>query len=81
VYEAVRRRLAEELGLDPGAELRQAQAAVLRFDNASPLNGNSGAGPAPAPGRRSSLTSDRCCHVAHRTRHRHQLRHRPPAAR
>lgn len=81
VYEAVRRRLADELGLDPGAELRQAQATVLRSDNASPFDGNSGANPAPAPGRRSSLSPERCCHVAHRTRHRHQLRHCPPAAR
>ncbi|MFF3249263.1 BTAD domain-containing putative transcriptional regulator [Streptomyces sp. NPDC002870] len=80
VYEAVRRRLAEELGLDPGAELRQAHAAVLRADTASSLKRNSGWSPAPDSGRRSSLGSDRCCHVAHRAGRGHQRRHCPPSA-
>jgi predicted ATPase/DNA-binding SARP family transcriptional activator len=31
-YEAIRHRLAEELGSDPGAQLRQAHLAVLRHD-------------------------------------------------
>ncbi|MFI5615251.1 ATP-binding protein [Amycolatopsis sp. NPDC051903] len=32
VYENIRRRLAEELGTDPGSQLRQAHLAVLRAD-------------------------------------------------
>ncbi|MEU7480781.1 BTAD domain-containing putative transcriptional regulator [Lentzea sp. NPDC042327] len=32
-YEEVRRRLADELGVDPGAELQQAHQQVLRADN------------------------------------------------
>jgi DNA-binding SARP family transcriptional activator/streptogramin lyase len=34
VYRTVRRRLSEELGLEPGQELRELEAAVLRQDDA-----------------------------------------------
>lgn len=43
-FDAVRRRLAEELGLDPGAELASAHGAVLRRNG----GGRSAAGPVPA---------------------------------
>jgi DNA-binding SARP family transcriptional activator/tetratricopeptide (TPR) repeat protein len=36
VYDDGRRLLADELGLDPGAELREAHAAVLRGDTGAP---------------------------------------------
>ncbi|WNV83754.1 BTAD domain-containing putative transcriptional regulator [Umezawaea sp. Da 62-37] len=39
VYEDVRRRLADELGTDPSAELRQVHRALLRAD-AAPTRGN-----------------------------------------
>src|SRR5205823_10572009 len=36
VYRTARRRLADELGLDPGAGLRQLQQAILRGDPVEP---------------------------------------------
>ncbi|HVV18704.1 MAG TPA: BTAD domain-containing putative transcriptional regulator, partial [Pseudonocardiaceae bacterium] len=47
VYTDIRRRLAEELGADPGAELRQAHLAVLRADR----------GPTPTGNLRAPVTS------------------------
>ncbi|MFI9550729.1 AfsR/SARP family transcriptional regulator [Nonomuraea endophytica] len=38
-YERMRRRLAEELGTDPGAELRRLHACLLRDDPLSPSRG------------------------------------------
>ncbi|MCX5583179.1 AfsR/SARP family transcriptional regulator [Streptomyces erythrochromogenes] len=75
VYEAVRRRLAEELGLDPGAKLRQTHAAVLRSSTASPGQRDSGAN--QDPGRRSGHDTGCCCSTAHRMG---QRRNCPPAA-
>ena len=46
VYQDVRRHFAEELGLEPGAELRELEAAVLRQDPGLGLP----AGPAAGPG-------------------------------
>ncbi|EXG82401.1 DNA-binding transcriptional activator of the SARP family [Cryptosporangium arvum DSM 44712] len=44
LYQNVRGRLADELGVDPGEELREAFQRVLRQDSAEP-------GPSPVPGR------------------------------
>ncbi|MBH5338378.1 winged helix-turn-helix domain-containing protein [Streptomyces pactum] len=46
VFEEVRRRLADELGVDPSAELREAHLAVLRGGQRPPT-----VRPGPAPGR------------------------------
>ncbi|MER6787307.1 BTAD domain-containing putative transcriptional regulator [Streptomyces sp. NPDC000658] len=48
VYESVRARLAEELGIDPGAELREARDTVLHAPSASssgPRDGGNPRGP------------------------------------
>ncbi|MCO8275502.1 tetratricopeptide repeat protein [Actinoplanes sp. TRM 88003] len=50
-YQNVRRRLADELGVDPGEELREAYQQVLRQENAAPVSPPGGTGtPAPPPG-------------------------------
>ena len=49
VYEATRARLAEHLGLDPGAELREAHGRVLR-QQAGGTSGRAAAGRMVAPG-------------------------------
>lgn len=46
VFEDVRGRLADELGIDPSAELREAHLAVVRGEPGTPA-----ARPEPAPGR------------------------------
>ncbi|MFI8090769.1 AfsR/SARP family transcriptional regulator [Streptomyces sp. NPDC086080] len=49
VYRRSRRRLADELGVDPGPELSEAFAAVLRHRAGPPASGRTrAAGPAPA---------------------------------
>ncbi|MFD7501830.1 BTAD domain-containing putative transcriptional regulator [Streptomyces sp. NPDC059850] len=60
VYDTVRRRLADELGLYPGPELRQAHAALLRQDTATPARGRAEADWA----RHADQRSDRCCQVS-----------------
>ncbi|MFH9864220.1 AfsR/SARP family transcriptional regulator [Streptomyces sp. NPDC017202] len=53
VYDAVRTRLADELGIDPGAELRRARETVLRPGPG--VGGAAGSGPADArPGADAS---------------------------
>lgn len=49
VYDDGRRLLADELGLDPGAELREAHAAVLRGDTGAPAARATGHVPAQLP--------------------------------
>jgi DNA-binding SARP family transcriptional activator len=44
VFQAVRRRLAEELGVDPGDELREAYQLVLRQDAGGPVPAEHGPG-------------------------------------
>jgi DNA-binding SARP family transcriptional activator/tetratricopeptide (TPR) repeat protein len=56
-YAAVRRRLAEDLGTDPGAELQTVHRAILRGEPATPARFDPAAptpvpAPAPAPLRR-----------------------------
>ncbi|MDI3408013.1 AfsR/SARP family transcriptional regulator [Streptomyces cavernicola] len=51
VYAAVRRRLVDEQGVEPGAELRQAHEAVLRGDPAPAPQAPRPAAPAPPPAR------------------------------
>ncbi|WP_248294457.1 AAA family ATPase [Actinoplanes sp. TBRC 11911] len=46
VFETVRARLADELGIDPGRELREAQRRILQQTEAVPPS----AGPVPRPG-------------------------------
>jgi YVTN family beta-propeller protein len=56
-YRAARRTLAEELGLEPGQELRELEAAILRQDAALALDGGHpalAARPAERPRRRRS---------------------------
>jgi predicted ATPase/DNA-binding SARP family transcriptional activator len=62
VYTATRRMLVEELGLEPGRELREMEAAILRQDpslNVAPVGRGSATGlPAPATplvGRRQEI--------------------------
>ncbi len=57
-YETVRRRLADDLGIDPGAELRSVHLEVLRGD--TERMGAHASPPVPAPARtnlRAQLTS------------------------
>jgi DNA-binding SARP family transcriptional activator len=42
IYQEVRRRLADQLGVDPGQELREVHARILRQDNPMPGGGASG---------------------------------------
>jgi YVTN family beta-propeller protein len=62
IYQAARRMLVGELGLEPGPALQQLERAILRQDSALDLPGQSVADPAvdPAPGTgQSSLTRPR----------------------
>ena len=47
VYRGIRERLADELGIDPGYELREAQRRVLTQATAEPTREPVGAGPVP----------------------------------
>ncbi|MFI6940404.1 AfsR/SARP family transcriptional regulator [Streptomyces sp. NPDC050418] len=58
VYEDIRRRLRRELGVDPGAELRRAHAAVLRQEAPERPPGPPRANPAPAPAPVNTLPGD-----------------------
>jgi DNA-binding SARP family transcriptional activator/tetratricopeptide (TPR) repeat protein len=68
VFEDLRRRLSEELGVRPGAEITAAHQRVLRQDIPPASDGNTAvtsrlgspqhAGPPPAPGVRYSLPPD-----------------------
>ncbi|MEU8775774.1 BTAD domain-containing putative transcriptional regulator [Streptomyces sp. NPDC048606] len=56
-YEDARRRLAHELGVDPGPELARAQMAVLRGEAAPrPARGPAGTAPRPRTNVRAQLT-------------------------
>jgi DNA-binding SARP family transcriptional activator/tetratricopeptide (TPR) repeat protein len=48
-YRQLRQRLADDLGIDPGAELRQLELAILRHDPALGLAPDAAAGPAGDP--------------------------------
>jgi DNA-binding SARP family transcriptional activator/tetratricopeptide (TPR) repeat protein len=48
LYDRTRTRLVDELGLDPGAELRQTHCAILRGDPATPPQSPARADPVPA---------------------------------
>ncbi|MDQ8705758.1 BTAD domain-containing putative transcriptional regulator [Streptomyces sp. LHD-70] len=58
VYAAARRRLVDEQGVDPGAELRQVHEAVLRGDGSRLPRTDAPATPAPRRPRRSELPVD-----------------------
>jgi DNA-binding SARP family transcriptional activator/tetratricopeptide (TPR) repeat protein len=57
VYQDLRRRLADELGIDPGLALRDLETAILRQDPAidlpAPIGPGSADGRVPMPGRQS----------------------------
>ncbi len=48
-FDAHRRRLADEVGVEPAAELRQLEAAILRHDPSLDLSAAPGAGDVAAP--------------------------------
>jgi len=54
-YRAVRRSLVEELGLEPGPELRRLEAAVLAHDPALDLPAKPALDPPPRPGLQPAL--------------------------
>ena len=56
VYRSVQKRLGDELGLTPGEELRDLEAAILRHDSTLDLRvTEKGPAPAPAPQRAAAV--------------------------
>jgi DNA-binding SARP family transcriptional activator len=53
LYQAVRRRLTDDLGVDPGEELREAYQLVLRQNATAAASGGAAASPAVPQGRTS----------------------------
>ncbi|MFC3727510.1 BTAD domain-containing putative transcriptional regulator [Actinoplanes nipponensis] len=79
VYDEIRRRLGDELGVDPGDELAEARQAVLRLSRRAGDRPEPGTGPAGIPWQAPAPPSDFVGRSAQRRRLERLLRFPEPA--